>query len=414
MPPSTEIDASARPPGTAGRYRRLLFRACLGLLALVGLALAIATPFAWRGLGTRAPGARRARMERSPQWSAAAGHFVNPEPLDNHLLESVRDGFAASPFVRPAPEIPLALPTDVARLQEAPPTGLRVTWLGHAATLLEIDGIRVLTDPQWSPKASPIAGERAPGAARWYPPPLAIGDLAALHPDAVVISHDHYDHLDRGAIELLATTTQVRFFVPLGVGADLAYWGVPEGRITELDWWETATVGPVTLHALPARHASGRGILDKDGNLWAGWGFVGPHHRVYFSGDTGLFPAMKTIGERLGPFDLTMIEVGQYDRAWPDWHIGPEQAVLAHKLVRGKVFLPIHWGLYALAYHGWTEPAERARAEALARHEAFLLPRPGTSVDVGPAGPLDRWWPEVPWKTGAEDPIVSTGCEALR
>jgi L-ascorbate metabolism protein UlaG (beta-lactamase superfamily) len=412
-------------------------------LALVGLALAIATPFAWRGLGTRATGARRARMERSPQWSAAAGHFVNPEPLDNHILESIRDGFAASPFVRLAPEVPsscgpavsrdaaprnfaggrertgpLARPTDVARLQETPPTGLRVTWLGHAATLLEIDGIRVLIDPQRSPKASPIAGENAPGAARWYPPPLPIGDLAALHPDAVVISHDHYDHLDRGAIELLATTTQVRFFVPLGVGADLAYWGVPEGRITELDWWETATVGPVTLHALPARHASGRGILDKDGNLWAGWGFVGPRHRVYFSGDTGLFPAMKTIGERLGPFDLTMIEVGQYDRAWPDWHIGPEQAVLAHQLVRGKVFLPIHWGLYALAYHGWTEPAERARAEALARNEALLLPRPGTTVDVGappqPLPPPERWWPDVPWKTGAEDPIVSTGCEAVR
>ena len=109
-----------------------------------------------------------------------------------------------------------------------------------------------------------------------------------------------------------------------------------------------------------------------------------------------------------------MVEVGQYARAWPEWHIGPEQAVLAHQLVRGKVFLPIHWGLYALAYHGWTEPAERARAEALARNEAVLLPRPGTSVDVGPAGPRDRWWPEVPWKTGAEDPIVSTGCEALR
>ena len=115
-----------------------------------------------------------------------------------------------------------------------------------------------------------------------------------------------------------------------------------------------------------------RPCLELSGDL--GEVLVGPRHRVYFSGDTGLFPGMKTIGERLGPFDLTMIEVGQYDRAWPDWHIGPEQAVLAHQLVRGKVFLPIHWGLYALAYHGWTEPAERARAEAVARNEARSMP----------------------------------------
>jgi L-ascorbate metabolism protein UlaG (beta-lactamase superfamily) len=158
----------------------------------------------------------------------------------------------------------------------------------------------------------------------------------------------------------------------------------------------------------PARHASGRTLLDRDGTLWAGYALVGSTRRAYYSGDTGLFPALDEIGAKLGPFDVTMIEVGQYNRAWPDWHIGPEQAVRAHGMLRGRVMLPIHWGLLTLAMHGWTEPIERAFAAGKLAGATLVTPRPGQSIEPEALPPPERWWPPLPWKTAAEDPIVST------
>src|SRR5690606_21850629 len=130
--------------------------------------------------------------------------------------------------------------------------------------------------------------------------------------------------------------------------------------------------------------------------------------RVYFSGDTGLFPDMLRIGERFGPFDLTLIEAGAYNQAWPDWHLGPEQTVRAHRWVRGKALLPIHWGLFDLAYHSWTEPMERVLAAADAAGVTVLAPRPGQSIEPDAPPRLERWWPRVPWRTAAEDPVVAT------
>jgi L-ascorbate metabolism protein UlaG (beta-lactamase superfamily) len=199
------------------------------------------------------------------------------------------------------------------------------------------------------------------------------------------------------------------FIVPLGVGAHLAYWGVPEARIIELDWWERTKVRDLEIVCTPARHASGRTMLtDKDAKLWAGYAFVGGRHRAYFSGDTGLFPAMRDIGARLGPFDVTMIEVGQYHRAWPDWHIGPEQAVVAHGMVGGRVMVPMHWGLFTLAPHGWTEPIERALAASGGAGAKLVTPRPGESIEPEASPAAARWWPTLPWQTAAEHPVVST------
>ena len=149
-------------------------------------------------------------------------------------------------------------------------------------------------------------------------------------------------------------------------------------------------------------------VFDRDSTLWAGYALLGPRHRAYYSGDTGLFSAMRDIGARLGPFDVTMIETGQYHPAWPDWHIGPEQAIHAHRLVRGRVLLPVHWGLFRLAYHGWTEPPERARVAAVRAGASITVPRPGESFEPADAPAFQRWWPELRWTSGQVQPIVSS------
>jgi L-ascorbate metabolism protein UlaG (beta-lactamase superfamily) len=208
----------------------------------------------------------------------------------------------------------------------------------------------------------------------------------------VLISHDHYDHLDRSTIAAMAHWA-TRFVVPLGVGAHLARWGVARARITELDWWERADVGGVEVVATPARHASGRALHDRDRTLWAGFALRGPRHRAFYSGDSGVMDdVFHEIGARLGPFDLTMVQIGAYGDAWPDWHLGPEDAVRVHQAVGGRVLLPVHWGLFTLAYHAWSEPIERAVVAAAEARVRIATPRPGESVEPAQVGAPDAWW----------------------
>ncbi len=380
-------------------------RVAAGFAAAFALTVVAALVLGWHAFGHRAVGPRRTRMEHSPEWSAEAGHFVNPEPLANDMPLAFRGALSASPDTSPKSTVP-TVATDPRMLATPPASGLRVTWFGHSSTLVEIDGLRVLTDPVWSARVSPYSFV---GPVPWFPPPIALGDLP--HIDVVVVSHDHFDHLDAYTIGEMKTWNTT-FIVPLGVGAHLAYWGVPEARIVELEWWEHTRIKGATdsleIVMVPARHAAGRMVVDNDAKLWAGYALLGSVHRVYYSGDTGLFPAMRRIGEELGPFDLTMIEVGQYHQAWPDWHIGPEQAVRAHQIVRGKVMLPVHWAKLALAYHAWTEPIERALAEGHARNVILVAPKPGQSFDPTAPPPVEPWWPTLPTKTGAQDPVRST------
>ena len=392
-----EESVPRRPP-----WRRLLrglgFGVATLLVGVLALGLAVLVD-GWEAIGHAPTGARSQAMRASPQWDD--GVFENPQPLWNDPIGMFTEFLHPQDDVVPADPIPVES-VEASRFETPPASGLRVTWLGHSTVLIEIDGHVLLTDPVWGSRTSPVDWL---GPERWYAPPLALDELPKL--DAVLLSHDHYDHLDYPTIVALANH-DTRFFAPLGVGAHLEGWGVPAERIEDVDWWDARQVGGLTITAAPARHASGREVLDQNRTLWAGYAIRSAHHNVFFSGDTGLFPGMTEIGARLGPFALTMLEVGAYGQAWPDWHLGPEQAVRAHGMLQGEVFLPIHWGLFNLANHGWTEPIERVRVAAEEAGVAVLTPRPGQSVEPTAAGQQERWWPTLPWRTEAEYPIVAT------
>jgi L-ascorbate metabolism protein UlaG (beta-lactamase superfamily) len=395
---------------TAARRPRRVLRAIgwtlgalLALLLVAGGALwLVARP----AMGGRVEGARLERVERSPQWRD--GQFRNELPRVDGSATRMLGEFLLGGSDHRQPDAPLPVVARRRADYDAPPaSGLRVTWLGHSTLLLEIDGRRVLIDPVWGERASPFTFM---GPKRFFAPPLPLAELPPV--DVVVISHDHYDHLDVPTVKALAARG-ARFAVPLGVGAHLRAWGVAEQRITELDWWDTTSVGDLRLTATPARHFSGRGIGDQGRTLWAGWAFTGPRHRVFYSGDTALHDDLAAIGARLGPFDLTMIETGAYDALWADVHLGPEQAVRAHQLVRGGVLLPVHWGLFDLALHGWTEPIERVLVAAQAAGVRVAAPRPGDRVEPATLGAPERWWPAVPWETAQQAPAWSTGVDQL-
>ena len=372
----------------------------LGVLAALALGTTL-TLAGCQSFGEKPDGERLARMQRSPQWHD--DRFVNPQPMWNDMREAFVHGFSGVPDGEPSAPVPVVR-TDPAALATPPASGLRVTWFGHSSMLLEIDGVRLLTDPIWSDRASPFEWI---GPHRWYPPTIALAQLPPV--DAVLISHDHYDHLDWATIVAMRGWKNV-FVVPLGIGAHLQRWGIPPERIVELDWWQSTRVGALALTLVPARHASGRVVPRTDRTLWGGFALVGARHRVYYSGDTGLFEAMDEIGRRFGPFDLAMIEAGQYDAAWPDWHLGPEQSVLSAQRVRAKALLPVHWGLFRLAPHGWTEPVERVLAASRCTGLPVITPRPGLPIEPTALKPGDstRWWPAAHWSAASQTPIVAT------
>ncbi|GAA4026023.1 MBL fold metallo-hydrolase [Hymenobacter glaciei] len=286
------------------------------------------------------------------------------------------------------PKKPLGpFPADAKALAApVPAAALRATWLGHSTVLLEIDGHRILTDPVWSERVSPTSFM---GPKRFFAPPLPLAELPEL--DAVVLSHDHYDHLDSAAIHFLGRTG-VPFFCPLGVGAHLRRWGVAAACITELNWWESAQLSEdFTMVATPARHFSGRG-LTRNGTLWASWCLLGPTHKVFFGGDSGPFEeGFRQIGEAHGPFDLVMLEIGASDPEWADIHLGPDNALVAHRLLGGGPLLPLHWGTFNLAFHAWQQPVQRLLAAA-GPEVPLLLPAPGQPANIA-AGPLNsHWW----------------------
>jgi L-ascorbate metabolism protein UlaG (beta-lactamase superfamily) len=368
----------------------------VGVLLIVFLAFVAIS--AWPNVGTLPKGEFLSRDEQSPEWHGE--QFQNPQPMFSNLRGGIWQIFASRPGEEPDAPVPTV---DSSTTYKTPPaSGLRVTWFGHSSLLLEIDGTNVVVDPFWSERTSPFPWL---GPKRWYPPPVSIEHLPRV--DVVVISHDHYDHLDRASVQALYERG-ARFIVPLGVASHLVGWGIPSDRITQLDWWQEARVGTLTIASVPSRHASGRLSARSDQTLWTGYALLGPRHRVFYSGDTGMNDTFPDVGERYGPFDVGLIEAGQYDAQWPDWHLGPEQAMQVGQEVRARTLIPVHWGLVKLAHHAWTEPPERFLAAARCSHADVLVPEPGQAVEPTTHPVVPRWWPSQAWSTRAQTPIIAS------
>jgi L-ascorbate metabolism protein UlaG (beta-lactamase superfamily) len=318
--------------------------------------------------------------------------YINPVQTEVGGLSTI---FKVGPrfFMGTASRSPQRAPgpfkTDKRIYATSPRSGLRVTWFGHSSSLVELDGVRVLIDPVWDERASPM---RWTGPKRFFAPTLALDDLPVI--DAVMISHDHYDHLGEGTVRQLAKTPalqQARWITPLGVGPILTKFGVDAQSCAELDWTESVAVGPLKITALPTRHFSGRSLFNRFETLWASFALVGTRHRVYYGADSGEWDGFGAIGEEFGPFDLTMLEIGASDPLWAPIHMGPQGAVRSFRAMGASgMLMPIHWGLFDLALHGWTEPIESVRAvEGL----KLWSPAPGEPADVV-AGEEIRsdWW----------------------
>lgn len=334
------------------------------------------------------PLAIEATAKRSTNFHGGA--FTNLEPSSSMLnlsrddqIEIIRrlltPGSAAG---RPDGSIPVLTPDTGAQASD-----LAVSWFGHSSVLIEIDGYRVLADPVWSDRCSP---SHVVGPQRMHAVPAPLESLPAI--DAVIISHDHYDHLDIDTVKGLARTQRATFYVPLGIGAHLREWRIPDDRIVELDWGESSKLGDLTLVCTPARHFSGR-FLTRNTTLWSSWSMIGPKHRAFFGGDTGYSKSFARTGEEYGPFDLTLMPVGAYHRAWPDIHMDPEEAVRAHRDVSDNgLLVPIHWGTFRLAPHPWSEPIERLLVAAAGDEVTVAVPRPGGLVDPASLPAFDPWW----------------------
>ncbi len=337
--------------------------------------------------GKKPDGLRLERIKSSPRWIGE--RFRNLHPILPGLRSSTIPPPSLGDFLcggeRRVPRGPLPSLDPLDTWRRAPDR-LRVTWLGHSTLLIEIDGYRVLTDPVWGKRASPSS---LAGPKRFQPVPVA---LKALPPvDLVIVSHDHYDHLDYPTIRELAKT-QVPFVTSLGVGAHLEAFGVAPERITELDWWESLNLRGLEVTAAPSQHFSGRGLKDRNTTLWSSFVVRTDRHKVFFSGDTGLTTEYERIRERLGPFDLVMLEVGAFHPAWGDMHLGPENAITAATLLGGGAFLPIHWGTFALAMHAWDQPAEVLHDLAPKSGVRLLMPRLGQAVEPARGDAVDPWW----------------------
>lgn len=266
--------------------------------------------------------------------------------------------------------------------------GTRLYWFGHSAFLMQIDSTTILIDPMLSevPAPHPWIGDKRFSDEL----PIEIENLPKI--DAVIISHDHYDHLDYASILKLKDKVGA-YFVPLGVGVHLEAWGVSSDKIHEKDWWEATTFKNMQLTCTPAQHFSGRKFNNRKSTLWSSWVIKSKDANIYFSGDSGYGKHFAQIGERHGPFDLALVECGQYNKMWPDIHMFPEESAQAGLDLNARAMMPIHWGAFKLSMHAWTAPIEQIRKEAAALCIPLVTAEIGAPIRIETLPkPNTLWW----------------------
>jgi len=338
-------------------------------------------------MGSNPSGERLERVAKSPQYNTKEALFQNPVviPLSTGRpwYTVMYDFFFNGVDRKPSEKLPEDL-SGLIELEKASQDA-RFIWFGHSTILLEIDGKRILIDPVFSTYASPIPGI----AKRFQPPVFELDDLADI--DIVLISHDHYDHLDHETINQLKAR-DLRYVVPLGVGVHLEYWGIDSGKITELDWWDKTNINGLTFTCTPAQHFSGRGMVNGNSTLWASWAVKGKQQNIYFSGDSGYSEHYKEIGDRLGPFDIAFLENGAYSLDWKFVHQLPEEGVQASLDLKSTTMVPVHWGMFDLGLHSWYEPIERVTAAAKDKGVSIVAPKLGQLVSTQQKYEQKNWW----------------------
>jgi L-ascorbate metabolism protein UlaG (beta-lactamase superfamily) len=335
--------------------------------------------------GTNPEGARLERIQKSPHYKD--GSFQNLSPTEVLLKETsymkmMKEFFNKNEKVAPSSRIP-SVQTDLKSIQAQDPT---LVWFGHSSYLIRSKELTLLVDPVFSGHASPVSffGKAFDGA-DVYP----VNSFPAI--DIMVITHDHYDHLDYKTISAFKSTTS-RYIVPLGVGAHLEYWGIPADKIIELDWWEEKQVADsVTFVATPARHFSGR-KFQRGKTLWASYVLKIHGHTLYIGGDSGYDTHFKTIGEKYGPFKIALLEAGQYGKDWPYIHMMPEETVTAAQDLKAEVLMPVHWGKFVLANHDWDEPIQRVMKTSKEKNQKVITPLIGEPVNINQLKPTPEWW----------------------
>jgi len=318
------------------------------------------------------------------------GKFVNQISIEmkmdvKKMISLLRDYIKGNSKIRPNQAIPVeALNLELFQQNKED----KVVWFGHSTILLKIDGKVLLIDPMFgkSPSPFPFLGGRRFSEKL----PIEIEELPEI--DVILISHDHYDHLDYFTIRKLKNKVE-QFIVPLGVGGHLERWGIEKNRIKELNWWEELQYKGLTFVCAPTRHFSGRTLTDRNSTLWSSWVIFGEEKKLYFSGDGGYGPHFKKIGQKYGPFDIALIECGQYDERWAPVHMTPEETAQAFLDVKGKLLFPIHWAAFTLSLHDWTDPIERVTKAARERDLEIATPKIGEIVEMGSINyPISTWW----------------------
>ncbi|MEQ9468533.1 MAG: MBL fold metallo-hydrolase [Ekhidna sp.] len=371
-----------------------IFKRIMLILLSIILLIVVAVVIFFRTapqIGGKAAGERLERMQSAPNFSD--GKFQNTVETKMEMSwATIRKSLAHYLFEDKTYKNPQWMiqvrKFSREKFDEIPDDSIAFVWFGHSTILMKINGVTILADPV-------IVGERASmfsfmGPERFdYTYQLTIDELPEI--DAVILSHDHYDHLDYPTIKALKERVN-RFYLPLGVGAHFERWGVPAENITELNWWDELDFKGLRLAFAPTRHFSGRGFGDRFKTLWGSWVILGENKRVYFSGDSGYFPGFKEIGEKYGPFDLTFMECGAYNEGWSEIHMFPEETAQAHLDVKGRLLMPIHWGKFDLSLHPWKESVQRLNKKALEENIRLFTPEVGQIVSLSDSSDLDQWW----------------------